>query len=276
LSEPDLAAWIGRTQEREGVLDAWPAAALTAALGFDDPPGPGDPLPPFWHQLYLQPLVHAAATGADGHEEKGGFLPPVRLARRMWAGGRVRWHSPLAIGDRACRVSTVRNVTAKTGRHGPLVFVTVEHRLLRHGDVAVIEEHDIVYRDQAPAAASEAAAPSQAAWRRRWVPDEVLLFRYSALTYNGHRIHYDRRYATEIEGYPGLVVHGPLLATLMLDLIRRELPQARLRDFQFRARAPLFCGVPLDVLGEPSGSGARLWITGDDGRLAMTGEVGLA
>ncbi|MEK0085261.1 FAS1-like dehydratase domain-containing protein [Benzoatithermus flavus] len=272
-------AWLGREEHRVDVLDPWPAAALTAALGRNDPPGRGEPLPPFWHQLYHLPVVHADATGPDGHARKGGFLPPVPLPRRMWAGGRLRIERPLLVGQEIAKVSAVKAITPKTGRQGPLVFVLVEHRLTGPQGLAVIEEHDIVYREPpVRGAAGPPPAPAGAVWQRQWRPDEVLLFRYSALTYNGHRIHYDRPYATEVEGYPGLVVHGPLIATLLLDLLRRERPEASLCHFAYRAQAPLFAGEALTVHGKPAADGAevRLWATGNDGRLAMEARATLA
>lgn len=280
MSGMDLAAlqaWCGREERREVVLDPWPAAALAAALGRDDLPGPGDPLPPFWHLLYHLPVAHAAATGPDGHPARGGFLPPVPLPRRMWAGGRLAVEQPLRLGERVEKISTVKAVTPKNGRQGPLVFVLVEHRLAGPAGPALVEEHDIVYRE-APAPGgrpARVAPPAGAVWRQCWRPDEVLLFRYSALTYNGHRIHYDHRYATEVENYPGLVVHGPLLATLMLELLRREMPGMNLRRFAYRAVAPLTVGNPLTVCGCPRGDGRtiELWVEGAAGELAMQGEV---
>jgi 3-methylfumaryl-CoA hydratase len=273
----DAKAWLGREQRVEATLDPWPAAALTAALGRDDPPGMGAPLPPFWHQLYHLPVVHADATGQDGHARKGGFLPPVPLPRRMWAGGRLEVERPLRVGERALKVSTIKAITGKAGRQGPLVFVLVEHRLVGADGPALVEEHDIVYREPpAPGAATApAAAATEAAWERAWTPDEVLLFRYSALTFNGHRIHYDQPYARQVEGYAGLVVHGPLIVTLLLDLLRRERPEAALRRFAYRAHAPLFAGERLTVRGAPAvgGGPVQLWAAGPDGRLAMTAEA---
>lgn len=275
----DPAARVGRTREVAGVVDPWPAAALTAALGRDDPPAAGEPLPPFWHQLHLHHPV--AATGPDGHEALGEFLPafPGRV-RRMWAGGRLRVERPLMVGERARKVSTVRAVTPKQGRRGPLVFVLVEHRIETDAGLALVEEQDLVYREPAgnDAAAAEPPRAGEGAWRRSWRPDPVLLFRYSALTYNGHRIHYDADYARGEEGYRGLVVHGPLLATLMLDLLRRGRPGAAVASFRFRAVAPLIAGEALVVHGEPAGDGssARLWVAGPGGRLAMEGEAALA
>ncbi|MCS6778513.1 MAG: MaoC family dehydratase N-terminal domain-containing protein [Geminicoccaceae bacterium] len=275
LDLAQLQRWVGREERRVDTLDPWPAAALTAALDREDPPGPGAPLPPFWHHLYFRPVVAASRTGPDGHPRRGDFLPPVPLPRRMWAGGRLAWQRPLRIGETLERVSTVRAVSLKQGRSGPLVFVLVEHRFMADGHPVLVEEHDIVYRElpRPEEAAAPPLAPSPGPWRRRWQPDPVLLFRYSALTYNGHRIHYDHRYATEVEGYRGVIVHGPLLATLMLDLLRRERPDAGVARFDFRATAPLFAGEELTVHGDPeTGNGTvRLWITGPDGALAMLG-----
>jgi 3-methylfumaryl-CoA hydratase len=280
MTLPDLGeamVWLGREECWTAVLDPWPAAALTAALGRDDPPRMGEPLPPFWHQLYHLPVVHAGATGPDGHAAKGGFLPPVPLPRRMWAGGRLRVERPLRIGEEIRKVSMVKAIMPKAGRQGPLVFVLIEHRLTGPGGLAVVEEHDIVYREPAAAGAGvPAAAPEGGIWRRGWRPDEVLLFRYSALTFNGHRIHYDRPYAMGVEGYPGLVVHGPLVATLLLDLLRRERPGAGLSRFAYRAQSPLFVGETLEVHGAPADKEVRLWATGADGRLAMTAEATLS
>lgn len=270
-----LRPWLGREQRSTALLDPWPAAALTAALGRDDPPRSGEALPPFWHHLYHLPVVHADATGHDGHASKGGFLPPVPLPRRMWAGGRLTVERPLWLGTRVEKVSTVKAITPKAGRQGPMVFVLVEHRLLDDEGVAIVEEHDIVYREPTTGQASPPpAAPGDAPWQRRWRPDEVLLFRYSALTYNGHRIHYDQPYATGAEGYRGLVVHGPLLATLLLDLVRREAPQAQVKRFAFRALSPLIVGEPLTAAGRPLPDGkVRLWIAGPKGGLAMEAEA---
>jgi 3-methylfumaryl-CoA hydratase len=266
----DPAGWIGRTERAVDRIDPWPAAALSAALGRDDPPEPGSALPPYWHHLYAKLPVPAAATGPDGHWGRGIFQPPAD-GRRMWAGGRVTWRRPLVVGEPVERLSTVKAVSAKQGRSGPLVFVTTEHRYGGASDVAVVEEQDLVYRAGAATGAPPPAPPS-AAWRREWRADPVLLFRYSALTFNGHRIHYDQAYAREVEGYAGLVVHGPLLATLLLDLVRRERPEAVVRSFAFRALAPVLADRPFAVCGVPQGGGARLWVE-ERGQLRMTAEV---
>jgi 3-methylfumaryl-CoA hydratase len=219
--------------------------------------------------------VHALAEGGpDGHAERGGFLPPVPLPRRMWAGSRLSFLMPLCIGETISRVSTVTSITSKEGRSGPLVFVTVRHVMTNGAKTAIEEEHDIVYRE-APArdvaGPQPPAAPVQASWEHRRDPDAVLLFRYSALTFNSHRIHYDRSYVTNVEGYPGLVAHGPLLATLLLDSLAREHPLRLVTHFTFRAVSPVFDTTPFMVCGKLSddGKNAHLWIRHLDGSLAM-------
>jgi 3-methylfumaryl-CoA hydratase len=273
----DFKDWIGRTETVSDVVTATPYAALSATLDRPaDRPATGTPLPPLWHWLYFLPLHRQSEIGPDGHAKRGGFLPPVPLPRRMWAGSQFRFHAPLCIGDAVTRTSTIQDVTAKSGRTGPLVFVKVRHEISRDGSVdpAVTEFHDIVYRE-APRADDlpppPQAAPATAVWERRWVPDDVLLFRYSALTFNGHRIHYDRRYVTETEGYPGLVVHGPLIATLLLDLLRHERPHAEVADYRFRAVRPTFDINPFAVCGAPQEDGktVHLWAKDHEGWLTM-------
>jgi 3-methylfumaryl-CoA hydratase len=196
----------------------------------------------------------------------------------MWAGGRLQWHAPLRIGDGVERVSRIESVTQKAGRTGDLVFVLVRHEVSRGGEIALSEEHDIVYRaalQPGDAAPAPQPAPPDAQWVREIVADAVLLFRYSALTFNGHRIHYDRSYATGVEGYPGLIVHGPVIATLLIELARRERPQARVARFGFKAVRPIFDLHPLRVCGGPSADGksAQLWAQDHEGALAMQANV---
>ncbi len=277
----DPTPWLGRSRSLEGRLDPFPAAALAAALDREDRPGEGDPLPPFWHHLYLHEPVRAADTGDDGHPRLGLFLPPVPLPRRMWAGGRLRIARLPRIGHKLRRTSTIRAVTPKRGRSGDLVFVLVEHRFTDTAGELFVEEQDIVYREprSLPPRAEPWRMPTPLRAERCRLADEVLLFRYSALTYNGHRIHYDLAYAREVEGYPGLVVHGPLLATLMLDLLRDTWPEARLRHFAFRAVSPLFAGRPLRVVAlaeEAVPERVILAAIGEAGQLAMRGEAVLA
>jgi 3-methylfumaryl-CoA hydratase len=269
--------WIGRSETVDDVVTATPFAALSATLDRSvERPPPGTPLPALWHWLYFLPLYRQADVGADGHAKRGGFLPPIPLPRRMWAGSQLEFTKPLCVGDALTRTSTIDDVTEKSGRSGSLVFVKVRHEIRHRGKagIALTEFHDIVYReapksgDVAPAAKE---APAQSSWERRWVPDDVLLFRYSALTFNSHRIHYDRRYVTEVEGYPGLIVHGPLIATLLLDLLRHQLPAAAVARYEFRAVRPLFDLHPFFVCGEPQSDGKtfKLWARDQEGFLAM-------
>jgi len=262
---------VGRTETCTDLVTAAPIAALAATLDRDDPPPqPGDPAPPLWHWLYFLPVHRQSELAPDGHQHRGGFLPPAPLPRRMWAGSRLEFRRPLRVGETVTRTSRILDVRFKEGRTGPLVFVVVRHEI---GD-AISEEHDIVYREPSKpgeAAPEPPAAPSPENWERAIHPDDVLLFRYSALTFNGHRIHYDRRYATEVEGYPGLVVHGPLIATLLLDLLRRNLPEADVAQFAFRAVSPLFDTAAFAVCGrlDDDGKTARLWAKNAAGGLAM-------
>jgi 3-methylfumaryl-CoA hydratase len=271
----DFSAWIGRSETRHDVFGPTPVAALNATL---DHPAidvvPGLLLPPLWHWLYFLPLHRRSEIGPDGHAKRGGFLPPVPLPRRMWAGSQFEFRAPLRVGDRAERRSTIADVTVKEGRSGKLVFVKVRHEIRVNGaaDPALVEFHDIVYRDAKQPGDAEPPplpAPQGAAWQREIVPDDVLLFRYSALTFNGHRIHYDRRYVTEVEAYPGLVVHGPLIATLLMDLLRREMPEAQVATFRFKAVRPTFDLHPFHVNGTREGDSVRLWAQDHEGWLTM-------
>jgi 3-methylfumaryl-CoA hydratase len=271
--EDELRKWLGRTETRSDIVTAAPIAALSATLDRDDlAPQAGDALPPLWHWLYFLPMARQAEIGPDGHPRRGGFLPPVPLPRRMWAGGRLAFNHPLRVGDAISRVSTVADVSLKQGRSGQLVFVLAKHVISNGGGVALTEEHDIVYRDipkPGDPTAKPQTAPVEHDWSREIVPDDVLLFRYSALTFNGHRIHYDRRYVTEVEGYPGLIVHGPLIATLLMDLLRRNVRDAEVASFSFRALKPLFDLAPFFVCGLREGETVRLWAKDADGWLAM-------
>lgn len=275
--QSELRSWIGKSETHDDVATPTPYAALSATLDWPiERPAPGTPLPPLWHWLYFLPLYRQSDVGPDGHARRGSFLPPVPLPRRMWAGSQMDFHRPLRIGDELSRTSTIADVTEKSGSSGALVFVKVRHDISVRGDTtpALTEYHDIVYRE-APrpgaATAEPRAAPTSSAWHRSVVPDDVLLFRYSALTFNGHRIHYDRRYVTEVEGYAGLIVHGPLLATLLLDLVRRQAPSAEVARFEFRAMRPVFDIHAFSVCGEPAADGrtVHLWIRDHQGALAM-------
>ncbi len=279
-----LQSWVGNTETLSDEIGAAPMRGLSATLDRDDPaPEAGTPLPPLWHWLYFLPQPRQSLIGPDGHPRRGGFWPPVPLPRRMWAGGRLQWlqDNPLVLGDTIKRVSRIESVTHKSGRSGDLVFVLVKHEISNARGLALTEEHDIVYRanprPEDPAPPPQPAA-KDAAWTETVLPDDVLLFRYSALTFNGHRIHYDRKYVTEVEGYPGLIVHGPLIATLLADLLRRNLPDARLLRFEFRAVRPAFDISPFKLHGKPSldGKSVQLWTEDHEGWLTMQATATLA
>ena len=277
---PRLEDWVGRTETRHDVVSAAPLALMSATLDRDDPePVPGSLLPPLWHWLHFLPRARQSEMGPDGHARRGGFLPPVDLPRRMWAGGRLEFPDTLRVGDAVERVSRIESVSTRQGRSGSLVFVTVRHRIASARGPAIVEDHDIVYRDHpAPGEPPPVPrpAPADESFSRTVVPDPVLLFRYSALTFNGHRIHYDRPYVTGVEGYPGLVVHGPLVATLLLDLLRRRRPEATVRRFEFRALRPVFDGHPLTLCGRLEGDTARLWSRDHEGWITMEASARLA
>jgi len=274
--------WIGRTEAGTDEVARAPITALAATLDHDTmADGAPAALLPLWHWLYFLPHHRTSEIGPDGHPTRGGFLPPVTLPRRMWAGGRLQFHHLLQVGDKISRFSSIVDVSQKEGKTGPLVFVLVRHEISNQSGVAVTEEHDIVYRDNplpdAPAPKPQ-AAPTDHAWTREIVPSVVMLFRYSALTFNGHRIHYDRPYATETEGYPGLVVHGPLLATLLMDLLQRNVPAGLVTHFSFRAIRPVFDTAPFHVCGRfgEDGKTVSLWVKDADGWLAMEASAVLA
>ncbi len=270
-----LSDWVGRSETVHDCFNPTPVLALHATLDHPAVPvAPGTPLPPLWHWLYFLPLHRQSEIGADGHAKRGGFLPPVPLPRRMWAGSQFEWHGPLKVGDPVTRTSTIADVTEKEGRSGKLVFVKVRHELRCNGaaDPALTEFHDIVYRDAKQPGDVDpppTAAATGAAWQRTVVPDDVLLFRYSALTFNGHRIHYDRQYVTEVEGYPGLIVHGPLIATLLMDLLRRHAPDADVASFKFKAVRPTFDLHSFQVNGQRDGNTVKLWAQDHEGWLTM-------
>lgn len=256
-----VASWAPDVVTSEDLLTAGPVAALSALLNEPEPvASPGDPLPPLWHWLYFLHWPAQQDLGADGHPAHGHFLPPIPDRRRMFAGGRCALTGPLRLGERAARVSSLRNVTAKNGRTGELLFVTRRDEYRQRGRTCLVEEQDLVYRSghgpqrNAPAALDGSAAPEpDGPWHIALHPDPPLLFRFSALTANAHRIHYDTPYARNEEGYPRTVVHGPLLALLMLELVRRNAPSRPVRSLSYRLRSPVFaeehliaCGTPCD------------------------------
>lgn len=270
-----LEDWIGKSVSREERIAPFPSNALAQTLNRDDASyEDGSVLPHLWHWLHFLPLFKMSEAGYDGHAALGGFLPPVPLPRRMWAASRFSFHAPMRIGQTLRKVSTVKSVKGKDGRTGKLVFVTVGHQIFDGDCLCVDEDHDIVYREMPSAdapAVMPPVAPETSDFSLEIKPDPVLLFRYSALTFNGHRIHYDQPFCTGSEGYEGLVVHGPLLATMLMDLLRRHVPEADLESFEFRALGTVFDIHDFSLHGqlEPDGNTYSLWVKRHDGAMAM-------
>jgi 3-methylfumaryl-CoA hydratase len=277
MSFEHLKAWIGRSETQTDVAAPVPLAGLAATLDHLDPPWREGEVPPLGHWLYFLPRAPQHDIGPDGHAKRGSFLPPVALPRRMWAGSELEFLAPIPVGATIERRSAIANIEHKAGRSGDMIFVHVEHEIaVRGAAVAIRDVHTIVYRE-APKPGESAPPPEEASraveFERDLVPDPVLLFRYSALTFNGHRIHYDRTYCEQMEGYPGLVVHGPLTATLLMDLYLCQRPAAAVRTFRFRARRPLFDIHPFTLCGAHKTGGADLWALDHEGALAMTAEL---
>lgn len=269
----DIESFIGRTTTATAYLD--PAQANRMAVTLDRPPGfrRGDPLPQSWHWLYFHDLARASDLGPEGHPKLGMFLPMVPLPRRMWAGGSFAFHSPLLLGSMVDRTSVVRSITPKEGRSGPLCFVTVEHTLKTLGALNLVEEQTIVYREAhgESGRGHSLTAPTGAEFSREVRLDSIALFRYSALTFNGHRIHYDVDYCRAVEGYPNLLIHGPLVATLLLEL--SVLQGAPLKVFRYRATSPLFLPDAFTVAGKRNGATTQLWAMSHLGELSMEAEA---
>jgi 3-methylfumaryl-CoA hydratase len=276
MKTEDLKSWMGRTESRTDLAAEAPLTRLAATLDHLDPPWRGGEVPPLGHWLYFLPHAVQREIGPDGHASRGGFLPPIGLPRRMWAGSELEFRAPIAVGATISRKSTIANIEHKAGRTGEMVFVRVEHEVSVEGTVAIRDAHNIVYReaprpgDAAPAGEMPQKTPE---FERILHPDPVLLFRYSAITFNGHRIHYDRSYCQDVEGYPGLIVHGPLTATLLMDLYLRQRPGAQVRAFRFRARRPLFDIHTFKLCGVHRPGGADLWALDHEGYLSMTAEL---
>jgi 3-methylfumaryl-CoA hydratase len=279
-NDSDLQQWIGTRISAQDTLHSTPATAMAATL--DRPcPAIGNSLPPLWHWLYFLPMTPSAELAPDGHAARGSFLPPIALPRRLWAGSRIQFHHALVLGDAVRRDSHIANIISKHGRSGELAIVTVVHEIHGSRGIAIREEQDIVYREapRANALHSEPpGAPTEAQWSHPRTADPVLLFRYSALTFNAHRIHYDHPYATGVEAYPGLVVHGPLILTLLIDSLLQEHPAAVIRTLQMRALRPLFEGQRFLLQGclSADNNRAQLWSLDDQGAMTMQVDVSLA
>lgn len=275
-SVADMSAWIGRQSDASDVVASGQVSGLAATLDLDiDSVIQAGVLPPLWHWMFFNPHARHSQLGTDGHPARGGFLPPVELPNRMWAGSRLTFINDVRIGEAIKRKSEIIKCERKSGRNGDLVFVTVRHLISGESGLAIEEEHDIVYRNPTPKGAplGGESVVDEPGYRKRIVPDPVLLFRYSALTFNGHRIHYDHPYTTQVEGYPGLVFHGPLAATLLLEAFRANNPAAKVKKFAFRAVGPLFDNQVFDVCGKLSEPGkAQLW-TDCAGRVTMKADV---
>ncbi len=271
--DTDYSSWTGRTEQVHDPLSWVQAQAAQAML--DETAAPlvdGDALPLPWHWFHFLPRAPQAALDTDGHPQRGGFLPPIPYPRRMFAGARMQVHRPLRVGVAAVREGRIGNVVMKSGKSGPLAFVTVAYRYQQDGMLCLEEEQDIVYREPGAAIAApqpaELPAPPAGSWSRTLQPDPRLLFRFSALTFNAHRIHYDRDYAVDVEGYPGLVVHGPLTAVLLLQLVRQSTARPVV-GFSFRGVAPLFDGGPVRLLATPVQDTVSLQAQGPDGIVAL-------
>lgn len=272
-----LRSWVGKEHSVADDLRLFPARALAAAFDHARLPESGDALPPSWHWLYFHDTPSASGTGADGHPKKGGFLPPVPLPRRMWAAGNIQVDRPLVLGTLASKTSRILSVELKEGKSGALVFVNIEHSLFQHEQRCIVEEQNVVYRDMPTSSLLPPgeSAPVEFDWSTTIVPDPVLLFRFSALTYNGHRIHYDRDYAIRQEFYPALVVHGPLLATLLLDFVAGKVTDKRVMKFSFRAVRPTFDNAPFKICGKRDDDTVKLWTVDAEGFAGMTAKVEL-
>jgi 3-methylfumaryl-CoA hydratase len=272
-----LRQWVGRTEEASDIVTAQLVKGLRATLFLDiGEPKTGDAAPFTTHWCLAQPVYPMSMLGPDGHPTRGGFLPPVPLPRRMWAGGELQFIEPLRVGDEATRASRIADVTVKNGSTGTLCFVSVEHTITTARGVAIRERQDIVYRDMPTggknaAPAKPAATPPAAKHRQTHISDPVLLFRYSALTFNGHRIHYDRDYVTKVEGYPGLIFHGPMQAALLVEFAAHLHGGIAPKKFTYRGLQPLFEGGEFSVNANEIAEGLDIWVANADGAPTMRG-----
>jgi len=275
-----LGQWIGNKETTGETISVEPLQRMRAMLDYTPKTmSDGEPVPPLWHWAYFIDPARASELGRDGHAAQGEFMPPVPLPRRMWAGCQIKFSAPLRVGETARRESTVRDVKLKQGRSGVLCFVEVEHAILVGDELKLTEIHNIVYRDTKQSGDDKARppeAPVDALWTRGVKPNSTLLFRYSALTFNGHRIHYDLDYCQQEEGYPGLVFHGPLTATMLIQMARHQNPGKPIERCEFRAYSPLFDNAPFTLNGKMDGTDTILWAANPQGGLAMKATVSYA
>ncbi len=273
--------WLGRTEEASDTITVAPLIRFNATLDRDDPdPQPDDLLRPGAHWLYFLPTTRQSDLGPNGNPKVGDFLPPIDLPRRMWAGGKLVFHHPLRVGERANKISTIASITPKEGRSGRLTFVTVRYDHFGGSGLALSEDHNIVYREAAQPGAPKAApktqeAPGNAVWRQEVLPDPRLLFRFSALMFGAARIHYDHPYVTETEGYPGLIVNARMVLIMILELCQREWPEKTMTSFTYRCLSTLFCDSPFTIEGEPAtdGKSVKLWALNNQGGLSVDAEA---
>lgn len=279
VDQDTLKEWIGRTETAEDQVTAAPLAGMAATLDHEPPVlKPGDAAPAGAHWMYFHARVPQSQLDSRGHPSSDDFMPPAPLPRRMWGGGRLSFHQPLRVDERIERVSTIKNITAKQGRSGALVFVLVHHAVTGEDGLAVEEEHDIVYREAAKPNApppKPQPAPSDAAWSQTVEPDPTQLFRFSALTFNAARIHYDRRFVMEVEKYPGLIVNARLVGMMLIEQSQARFAGRPMTGFDFRFGRPLFDTGPFTIAGTPGddGDSATLWAADEEGNLSLNAEA---
>ncbi len=272
MNKATLEQWVGKSQISHDIIESRPVRLMKSIVDYPSGLEHDTMLPALWHWLYFPDITPLDQLASDGHAQKGGFLPPIALPRRMWAGGDLKFVKPIRIGDKIERISTIESIKSKRGKTGELCFVTVCHEFICQGTAAIKERHHIVYREQIAKAHIPHSAPDRAKgdWHQLVKPNPAMLFRYSALTFNTHRIHYDREYCRKVENYPGLVFHGPLTATLLVNLAVSKMAGKQLTSFKFRAIAPLFDGHNIEILGRKTDSVVSLWAQNDRNELAMT------
>lgn len=277
MEDINLQDWVGKTQEIEDRIYSTPVRALALTLNYKDfEARDGNPLPEIWYWLYFLPIVPMSEVGPDGHPKRGGFLPPITLERRMWASGNLTFHRDLIIGEEIRKTSEIVKISEKEGRAGKLVFVTVKHLIQSARGVAVEEEQNIVYLHM-PKSFVEPnpnPVPDDLDWKEEYSIDPVLLFRFSALTFNGHRIHYDWRYVTEVEKYPSLVVQGPLQALLLLESAKNHNPGKKPASFNFKAVRPIFDFDKVHICGKCSPDGSHdIYTANTDSNIGMQATI---
>lgn len=274
----NFEAWIGKKEILNDYSNVRPVAMLQALLNQSDTPLKH--LPNLYHWLYFLPIINSEMLAEDGHPKKGGFLPPIPFPKRMWAGGRLEFLQPISVNQIIHRESEIVKIDFKQGKSGNMYFVTVKHSIFADGQLAIIEEQDIVYRDASnpaqpasPVAMAAEVEERHYSYKKTFPVTTPILFRYSALTFNSHKIHYDRPYSMQQEGYPGLVVHGPLSATLLMHTLQQEYPEKQIAKFDFRAVKPVFDFSEFYICGDIQKHTGKVWIEHADGQVAMQAKV---